>query len=128
MAESKPDQAALGRAVRELREERGISQVQIAESTGFTQAWISHVEHGRRNVTWNNVVRLAAGLGVACPSWLRMPNLRSWNADRLIRRIRLIQNTVRAARSQKTNWRYCSKGEKSSCSAPESERCASSWH
>ena len=45
--------------------ERGLSQVQLAEATGFIQAWISHVERGRRNPSWNNVVRLAEGLGVS---------------------------------------------------------------
>ena len=60
-----PDAHALGRAVRAIRAERGLSQVQVAEATGFIQAWISHVEHGRRNPSWSNVVRLAAGLGMS---------------------------------------------------------------
>jgi transcriptional regulator with XRE-family HTH domain len=60
-----PDLAALGRAVRAIREERGISQVELAARTGFTQAWISHVERGNRNPSWSNIVRLATGLGVS---------------------------------------------------------------
>jgi transcriptional regulator with XRE-family HTH domain len=59
-----PDAAALGRAVRLIREERSISQVQLAADTGFTQSWLSQIEHGRRNPSWNNAVRLADGLGV----------------------------------------------------------------
>ncbi|HEV7944023.1 MAG TPA: helix-turn-helix transcriptional regulator [Solirubrobacteraceae bacterium] len=59
-----PDQAALGHAVLAIRTEKGISQVQLAEASGFRQSWISNVEHGRRNPSWSNVVRLAAGLGV----------------------------------------------------------------
>jgi transcriptional regulator with XRE-family HTH domain len=55
---------ALGRAVRAIRKERGISQVQLAEATGFEQSWISHVERGTRNPTWQNVARLTEGLGV----------------------------------------------------------------
>ena len=62
---SLPDQRALGRAVRAIREERGLSQVQLAEVTGFIQAWVSHIERGQRNPSWNNVVRLAEGLGVS---------------------------------------------------------------
>jgi transcriptional regulator with XRE-family HTH domain len=62
---AKPDAAALGRAVRLIRDERGISQVQLAATTGFTQSWISHVERGSRNPSWSNVVRLAEGLGVS---------------------------------------------------------------
>ncbi len=42
-----------------------MSQTQLAEATGFIQAWISHVERGRRNPSWSNVVRLAGGLGVS---------------------------------------------------------------
>lgn len=60
-----PDAAALGRAVQAIRTERGISQMQLAEATGFMQSWISNVEHGRRNVSWSNVGRLADGLGVS---------------------------------------------------------------
>jgi transcriptional regulator with XRE-family HTH domain len=59
-----PDLLALGRAVRAIREEKGISQVQLAEATGFRQSWVSNVEHGRRNPSWLNVVRLSEGLGV----------------------------------------------------------------
>ncbi len=64
MSEQAPDAAALGRAVRLIREERSISQVQLAADTGFTQSWLSQIEHGRRNPSWSNVVRLADGLGV----------------------------------------------------------------
>ncbi len=60
-----PDAAALGMAVRAIRDEQGLSQVQLAERSGFIQAWISHVERGRRNPSFNNVVRLASGLGVS---------------------------------------------------------------
>jgi transcriptional regulator with XRE-family HTH domain len=65
MPASMPDAAALGRAVQAIRAEKGISQVQLSEDTGLMQSWISNVEHGRRNPSWNNVIRLAAGLGVS---------------------------------------------------------------
>lgn len=65
MPEPAPDAAALGRAVRAIRDERGISQTQLAEATGFMQSWISQIERGRRNPSWNNVARLAEGLGVS---------------------------------------------------------------
>jgi transcriptional regulator with XRE-family HTH domain len=64
MPTNSPDAAALGRAVQAIRAETGVSQVQLSEKTGLVQSWISHIEHGRRNPTWNNLVRLAEGLGV----------------------------------------------------------------
>jgi transcriptional regulator with XRE-family HTH domain len=59
-----PDQPALGAAVKAIREERKITQVALSRATRFTQSWLSEVEHGRRNPSWSNVVRLARGLGV----------------------------------------------------------------
>lgn len=64
MPASTPDLLALGRAVRAIRDEKKISQVQLAEATGLAQAWISQIERGRRNPSWSNVLRLAEGLGV----------------------------------------------------------------
>jgi transcriptional regulator with XRE-family HTH domain len=64
MGRSAPNALALGRAIKAVREERGMTQMQLAAATGFTQSWISHVEHGRRNVSWSNIGRLAEGLGV----------------------------------------------------------------
>lgn len=64
MPDATPDVAALGRAVQAIRAERRISQVELAQATGFRQSWISNVEHGARNPSWSNVVRLAEGLGV----------------------------------------------------------------
>jgi transcriptional regulator with XRE-family HTH domain len=71
MPHPSPDIAALGRAVVAIRTERRISQVQLAETTGFRQSWISNVEHGRRNPSYANVVRLAEGLGVRVSALVR---------------------------------------------------------
>jgi XRE family transcriptional regulator, regulator of sulfur utilization len=64
MPDHAPDAVALGRAILAVRTERGLSQMQLAEATGFMQSWISQVERGRRNPSWNNVARLAEGLGI----------------------------------------------------------------
>jgi transcriptional regulator with XRE-family HTH domain len=47
-----------------IRTERQMSQVRLAEATGFRQSWVSSVEHGQRNPSWSSLVRLAGGLGV----------------------------------------------------------------
>jgi XRE family transcriptional regulator, regulator of sulfur utilization len=65
MSAVEPDQPALGAAMKAIREDKGISQVQLAADTGFMQSWISETERGRRNPSWSNVVRLARGLGVS---------------------------------------------------------------
>lgn len=77
MSRPAPDQAALGRAVRAIREERGLSQMQLAEMTGLMQSYVSQVERGRRNPSWSNVGRLAEGLGVSVSTlaaWAEAPD------------------------------------------------------
>jgi len=57
-------QTALGRAIRELRTERGLSQEAVALDAGIQPSWLSHIEAGRRNPSWSTVQRIAAALGV----------------------------------------------------------------
>jgi len=68
-----PDPAALGRAVRTIREERGLSQMQLAAATGFMQSYVSQVERGRRKPNWSNIGRLAEGLKVSVSALRREP-------------------------------------------------------
>lgn len=55
----------VGRNVRRVREERGLTQEQLAERSGFTQQYISGLENGRRNPTVVTVYELAHALGVS---------------------------------------------------------------
>lgn len=57
-------QEALGRAVRELRLERGLTQRQLARAADMNETWLSHIEAGRPNPAWGTVVRIAAALDV----------------------------------------------------------------
>ena len=62
-----PDQPqpALGEAVRQLREKRGITQERLAQDAGVTTGTVSLVERGRSNPSWGTVRALAHGLGVS---------------------------------------------------------------
>ncbi|HEY8465204.1 MAG TPA: helix-turn-helix transcriptional regulator [Solirubrobacterales bacterium] len=57
-------QEALGRAVRELRVERRMTQRELAQAADTNETWISHIESGRTNPAWGTVARLSAALGV----------------------------------------------------------------
>lgn len=54
----------VGRNVRRLRLERGMTQEQFAERSGFSQQYISDLERGRRNPTIVSLYELAVALGV----------------------------------------------------------------
>jgi transcriptional regulator with XRE-family HTH domain len=58
-------QPALGRAIRTLREQRGMTQEELAHAADTHPTWISHLESGRNNPAWGTVRRLAAALGVS---------------------------------------------------------------
>ncbi|MCG6116280.1 MAG: helix-turn-helix domain-containing protein [Mesorhizobium sp.] len=47
-----------------LRREKGLTQEQFAEMSGFTQQYVSDLERGRRNPTVVTLFHLAAPLGV----------------------------------------------------------------
>lgn len=62
----------VGRNVRRVRTERGLTQEQFAERSGFSQQYISDLERGRRNPTIVSLYELAVALEVS-PVALLMP-------------------------------------------------------
>lgn len=63
----RPSQAqpALAKAIRELRDKRGLSQEDLAHKAGITTSTLSTIERGRSNPTWGTVKGIAQGLGVS---------------------------------------------------------------
>jgi transcriptional regulator with XRE-family HTH domain len=53
-----------GQQVRRLREERGLSQMRLAELAGVHRTYVTALESGRRNVSLRLIHRIADGLGV----------------------------------------------------------------
>jgi transcriptional regulator with XRE-family HTH domain len=54
----------VGRNVKRIRQEKGLTQEQLAEVSGFSQQYISGLEQGRRNPTIVSIYELATALGV----------------------------------------------------------------
>jgi transcriptional regulator with XRE-family HTH domain len=63
-AEDVAPAAMVGQRVRQLRQERGLSQMELAERADVHRTYISSLESGQRNVSVNLIFRLADGLGV----------------------------------------------------------------
>jgi transcriptional regulator with XRE-family HTH domain len=56
--------AAVGRAVRDLRASRGMSQEELAFVTGMHRSYVGGVERGERNPSLIALSRVASALGV----------------------------------------------------------------
>jgi transcriptional regulator with XRE-family HTH domain len=54
-----------------VRPEKGLTQEQLAEVSGFSQQYISGLEQGRRNPTVVTLYELATALGVSHMDLLR---------------------------------------------------------
>lgn len=65
MAPSEQPQPALGKAIRQLREKKGLTQEVVAHDAGITTATLGVIERGLSNPTWATVKRIAAALGVS---------------------------------------------------------------
>jgi transcriptional regulator with XRE-family HTH domain len=61
----------VGRNVGRIRREKGLTQEQLAEISGFSQQYISGLEQGRRNPTVVTLYELASALGVGHLDLLR---------------------------------------------------------
>ncbi len=55
---------ALGDRIRELRLRKGWSQEEMAYQAGLHRTYLGHVELGKKNISFGNLVTIAAALGV----------------------------------------------------------------
>lgn len=60
-----------GEAVRKLRQERQISQEEFADLCGLHRTYISDIELGKRNVSLENIEKIAVALGVSISDLFR---------------------------------------------------------
>jgi XRE family transcriptional regulator, regulator of sulfur utilization len=65
MRRSDQAQPALGKAIRHLRTERGMTQEALAHAAGVTVSHLSTIERGHSNPTWATGKSIAAALGIS---------------------------------------------------------------
>lgn len=65
MPTTEPANPALGRAIRALRKDRGLTIEDLAHDAGITFPSLSRIEKSEANPAWTTVERLAEALGVS---------------------------------------------------------------
>jgi transcriptional regulator with XRE-family HTH domain len=55
----------LAKAIRDRREQLGLSQESLAEACGFDRTYISMLERGTRNPSLQNLLKIASGLNTS---------------------------------------------------------------
>ena len=70
MAQPRP-RRQLGARIRSLREARKWSQEQLAVRCGLHRTYVGGVERGERNISLDNIVRIATSMGVSASELLK---------------------------------------------------------
>lgn len=61
-------QRGLGKAIRFFRKESKMTQKSLAEKSGVSASWISMIERGEVDPTWNTIARISEGLRIPMES------------------------------------------------------------
>ena len=61
----KSEAEKLGKNLKRIRTDKGISQVDIARSLGVSRGFVSNIENGKTNPTLATIVKLAKSIGVS---------------------------------------------------------------
>lgn len=67
------DRPVFGRRLRELREQAGLTQKELADRAGLHLSAITRFEQGIREPTWSTVRSLGQVLGVSCEAFNQEP-------------------------------------------------------
>ncbi len=55
----------LGKKIARLRQIKGLTQEDLAETTGLDRSYLSHIERGVANPSLSTLLRISAALGVS---------------------------------------------------------------
>jgi len=66
---------ALGRAIRGLRLEAGLSQEALADEAGIDRSYVGGIERGEHNLALINIIKIAKALGITTSELLSKAKL-----------------------------------------------------
>jgi transcriptional regulator with XRE-family HTH domain len=90
---------AIGERIKRLRQDRGLTQVELARQLQITQSNLSAIERAARGVTVNQVVRIAKALAASTDEILldhKAPDSGQRPGKKLMRRLRRVEELTPA--------------------------------
>jgi transcriptional regulator with XRE-family HTH domain len=66
---------ALGQAIRNLRQEAGLSQEAFADSVGIDRSYLGGIERGEHNLALMNLIKIAKSLRISTAELLKIANI-----------------------------------------------------
>lgn len=78
--------ALVGRNFARIRREKGLTQEQVEELSGFSQQYLSGLESGKRNPTIVSLLEIAQALGVGHADLIKPDT--EWNRQRPEKKLR----------------------------------------
>ena len=67
-----PEHAALGRAIRALRDKSGLSQEELGHASGLHRNYVGGLERGELNPSYTSIIKVASALGVRPSELIRL--------------------------------------------------------
>lgn len=61
----------LGENIRKIREEKGMTQIDLCRKLEVDRAYMSNIENGKKNPTLSTIERIATALGVSSNELLK---------------------------------------------------------
>ncbi|MBE6599198.1 MAG: helix-turn-helix transcriptional regulator [Ruminococcaceae bacterium] len=80
--------------IKELREDRDLRQIDVAEKTGIDQRTLSNYETGKTNPDSYAIIRLAAFYGVSCDYLLGVSDLNISDLDDVAEELERIKKRI----------------------------------
>ena len=80
----------VGRLLRELRQERGLTQAALARAARMGQASLSNYEKGRRDIPSGTLLSVASALGLSIGGVLDVPHILIVRSERMRQAVRIL--------------------------------------
>ena len=92
-SETQNRRVEIGRRIREARRRRGLSQSEVSQAAGITQASLSNYETGKRELPLSTVMNLAAALDVPLGDLMEIPDVMVLRDSRLADAVRALMDS-----------------------------------